>query len=62
MTINITSAKNYFSELMQEIQNGKDYTIIKLGKPIAKIIPIKDDDFSRNKIVEDLFHFQEKQQ
>jgi prevent-host-death family protein len=62
MNININSAKNYFSEMMEEIQNGKDYVIMKQGKPIARIMPVKDNILNRNEIVERLFSYQEKRQ
>jgi prevent-host-death family protein len=62
MNININSAKNYFSELMEEIQNGKDYVIMKQGKPIARILPVKDNLLSRSEIVEKLFSYQERRQ
>jgi prevent-host-death family protein len=61
MNININSAKNYFSEMMEEIQNGKDYVIMKQGKPIAKILPVKDNILNRGEIVERLFSYQERQ-
>jgi prevent-host-death family protein len=62
MNININSAKNYFSEMMEEIQNGKDYVIMKHGKPIAKILPVKDNLLNRSEIVERLFSYQERRQ
>ena len=58
MNINIDSAKNYFSEMMEEVVKGNEYLIIKQGKPIARIIPVKEDIPSRAEIVERLFSYQ----
>ena len=58
MNINIDSAKNYFSEMMDEVVKGNEYLIIKQGKPIARIIPVKEDIPSRAEIVERLFSYQ----
>ena len=58
MNINIDSAKNYFSEMIDEVVKGNEYLIIKQGKPIARIIPVKEDLPSRAEIVERLFSYQ----
>ena len=58
MNINITSAKNYFNEMMEEVVKGNEYYILKQGKPIAQIVPVKEDTPSREEIVERLFSYQ----
>ena len=58
MNINIDSAKNYFNEMIEEIIKGNEYFIIKQGKAIARIIPVKEDTYSRAEIVERLFSYQ----
>ena len=58
MNINFDSAKNYFSEMIEEVVKGNEYLIIKQGKPIARIIPVKEDIPSRAEIIERLFSYQ----
>ncbi|MDR2210083.1 MAG: type II toxin-antitoxin system prevent-host-death family antitoxin [Spirochaetaceae bacterium] len=58
MNINIDSAKNYFLEMMDEVAKGNEYFILRQGKPIAQIVPVKDNSFSRAEIVERLFSYQ----
>jgi prevent-host-death family protein len=58
MNINITSAKSYFTEMMDEVVKGNEYFILRQGKPIAQIIPVKEDTLSRAEIVERLFSYQ----
>jgi prevent-host-death family protein len=58
MNINISSAKNYFSEMIDEVVKGNEYFILQQGKPIARIVPVKEDTLSRVEIVERLFSYQ----
>ena len=58
MNINIDSAKSYFSEMLEEVVKGNDYFILHHGKPIARIIPVKEDTLSRAEIIERLFSYQ----
>ena len=58
MNINITSAKSYFNEMIEEVIKGNEYFIIQHGKPIARITPVKEDTLSRAEIVERLFSYQ----
>jgi prevent-host-death family protein len=37
--VNIHEAKTRLSELLSEVQKGKDITIAKAGVPIAKLVP-----------------------
>ena len=58
MNINIDSAKSYFNEMIEEVVKGNEYYILKQGKPIARIIPVKEEDLSREEIVEHIFSYQ----
>ncbi|MDR1144257.1 MAG: type II toxin-antitoxin system prevent-host-death family antitoxin [Treponema sp.] len=58
MNINIASAKNYFMEMIEEVVKGHEYFILRQGKPIAQIVPVKEDTLSREEIVERLFSYQ----
>jgi antitoxin (DNA-binding transcriptional repressor) of toxin-antitoxin stability system len=58
MNININSACDYFMEMMDEVLKGREYFILKQGKPIAQILPVKEDALSRAEIAERLFSYQ----
>ena len=58
MNINIKSAKSYFNEMIEEVMKGNEYFILNQGKPIARILPVKEDTLSRPEIVERLFSYQ----
>ena len=58
MNINLTSAKSYFNEMIEEVAKGNEYFILHQGKPIARITPVKEDMLSRAEIVERLFSYQ----
>jgi antitoxin (DNA-binding transcriptional repressor) of toxin-antitoxin stability system len=58
MNININSAKSYFTEMIDEVVKGNEYFILRQGKPIAQILPVKEDTLSRAEIVEKLFSYQ----
>ncbi|MDR2768682.1 MAG: type II toxin-antitoxin system prevent-host-death family antitoxin [Treponema sp.] len=58
MNINISSAKSYFMELMDEVEKGREYFILKQGKPVAQVLPVREDALSRREVVEKLFSFQ----
>jgi len=36
-------AKTHFSRIIEEVEHGADYVITKRGKPVAKIIPFKQE-------------------
>lgn len=36
-------AKTHFSEIISDVENGSDYIITKRGKPVAKIIPFRQE-------------------
>lgn len=42
-TVNIHEAKTHFSRLIEKVRAGKELTIAKAGKPIAKLVPIKEN-------------------
>ena len=44
-------AKTHFAELLADVEAGKDYTITKRGKPIARIVPYKEGESRRAAIV-----------
>ncbi|MDR2048193.1 MAG: type II toxin-antitoxin system prevent-host-death family antitoxin [Treponema sp.] len=58
MNINIDSAKNYFTEMIEEVVNGREYFIIKHGKAVARIVPVFEDVPTRAEITERLFSYQ----
>lgn len=39
--VNIHEAKTHFSKLVDSVAHGKEVTIAMAGKPIAKLVPIK---------------------
>ncbi len=59
MDIGTFEAKTHFSEIIDEVQKGRHYTITKRGKPVAKIIPFTQENPRRKDIVAELFSFQE---
>lgn len=41
-TINIHEAKTTFSRLIENVLQGDDVTIARAGKPVARLVPIKE--------------------
>ena len=37
-------AKTHFSRIIEEVEHGADYVITRRGKPVAKIIPFKQEE------------------
>lgn len=37
--VNIHEAKTHLSRLLLEVENGKDVTIARAGRPIARLVP-----------------------
>ena len=58
MNIGTFDAKTHFSEIIENVQKGKNYTITKRGKPVAKIIPFSEESSLRKDIVNQLFSYQ----
>ena len=47
MTIfNIHEAKTHFSKLLERVLNGEEVIIAKAGKPIARLLPFKEENIS----------------
>jgi prevent-host-death family protein len=41
-TIGAFEAKTHFSALLEEIEQGREITITKHGRPVAKLVPVDD--------------------
>jgi len=39
-TVNIHEAKTNLSSLIAEVENGREVTIARAGKPVAKLVPL----------------------
>jgi prevent-host-death family protein len=42
-TFNIHETKTHFSRLIERVMNGEEIIIARAGKPIARILPIRDN-------------------
>ena len=42
-TVNIHQAKTHLSRLVDEVKRGKQHIIAKSGKPLAKLVPIRNE-------------------
>jgi prevent-host-death family protein len=40
-TVGAYEAKTHFSELLEQVENGKEITITRHGTPVAKLTPVK---------------------
>ena len=48
-------AKTHFSQILGEVERGADYVVTKRGKPVAKIIPFKQEkELTRKEAIEKL--------
>jgi prevent-host-death family protein len=54
MNIGTFEAKTHFSEIIDEVQRGRDYVITKRGKPVAKIVPFSEERMARGDVVNEL--------
>jgi len=47
-------AKTHLSKLLEEVQNGSEITITKRGKPIARLVPYREEKkkMSKREILE----------
>jgi prevent-host-death family protein len=41
-TVGAFEAKTHFSALLEEIERGREITITKHGRPVAKLVPVAD--------------------
>jgi len=44
-------AKTHFARLLDEVENGEEFTITKHGRPVAKLSPLKQKKRSAKEIV-----------
>jgi len=42
--ISATDANRYFSALIRGVQDGQTYLVTSHGQPVARLVPIRDDD------------------
>ena len=42
MQVNVHEAKTHFSKLLTSVRNGQEIIIAKAGKPIARLVPIRE--------------------
>ena len=40
--VNVHEAKTHLSKLLNRVQAGEEITIARAGKPVAKLVPIKE--------------------
>jgi prevent-host-death family protein len=43
MEVNVHEAKTHLSKLLARVAVGEEVVIAKAGKPVAKLVPIKDE-------------------
>jgi len=43
MQINIHEAKTNLSRILSRVESGEEIVIAKAGKPVARLIPVRDD-------------------
>ena len=56
--IGVFEAKTHFSQVMEKVANGSDYIVTRRGKPVAKIIPIQQEqEMSREEVIEQFREF-----
>ncbi len=47
MVVNIHEAKTHFSRLVERAIQGEEVVIGKAGKPVARLVPYREDDTPR---------------
>jgi prevent-host-death family protein len=45
--ISATEANQRFSELLREVANGGSFTVTSRGRPVARVIPVEQEDQRR---------------
>ena len=51
-------AKTHFSQIIEQAEQGKDFIITRRGKPVAKIIPFKQEpEMTRKEALEEFKKF-----
>lgn len=53
--INIRAAKANFSKLVARVETGEEITISRRGKPVAKLVPIKEPTKRQLGLMKDVF-------
>jgi prevent-host-death family protein len=48
--INIHAAKTTLSALIEQVEAGEEITIARAGKPVAKLVPIPQEDMTPRKL------------
>ncbi|MDR3244060.1 MAG: type II toxin-antitoxin system prevent-host-death family antitoxin [Elusimicrobiota bacterium] len=61
MNIAAFEVQNNFSQIIKDVQKGKDFIITEEGKPVAKIIPFSENALSRKEIVRQLIQYRKTQ-
>ena len=46
LTVNIHEAKTHLSRLVDQAAKGETFIIAKAGKPLVKVVPLRDTDSS----------------
>lgn len=49
-TVNIGALKNNLSSYLREVRNGEEVVVKDRNKPIARIVPIRTEDFSEEEL------------
>lgn len=49
-TVNIGTLKNNLSSYLREVRNGEEVIVQDRKKPIARIVPIRTEDFSQEEL------------
>jgi prevent-host-death family protein len=61
--IGIFEAKTNLSQIIEKVENGTDFIITKRGKPVAKIIPIgQENKMTRKEAVEKMIELRKNYQ
>jgi prevent-host-death family protein len=47
--VSAADANRHFSRLLRSVRDGDSYVVTAHGRPVAKIIPIREDDAVRDK-------------
>jgi len=54
-TITATEANREFSRILREVSDGQTYVVTSHGRPVAKIVPVNDENARRDAAKEALF-------
>ena len=48
-SVNIHEAKTHLSRLVEDAARGKSFIIARAGKPLVKVVPLEDGDFTETR-------------